>query len=274
LKKYSHVNQKALDQYNNFKNQREKLGKRFKELEESEKSIEEMKTELNNKKDETIIRTFKQVAAYFQEIFGNLTKNGNGSAQLILYEKDKVGSSSEEEVTSVRQFSGIGIRVSILGNAPVDQLSSLSGGQKTIVALSLIFAIQMCDAAPFYIFDEIDAALDPNYTEEVMNMIKKQSESAQFIITTHKKHMIPAGDKHYKIRYLENRVSKIVSVDAQEAAKYLHEEGFGDSVSAEERSGIRSPSPKEDKGEGGDKADEIVDEKVDDDKPDEKSEDL
>lgn len=67
-------------------------------------------------------------------------------------------------------------------------MKQLSGGQKTLVALALIFAIQRCDPAPFYLFDEIDAALDPQYRTTVANMIAEQSSDehnpAQFIITT------------------------------------------------------------------------------------------
>lgn len=67
-------------------------------------------------------------------------------------------------------------------------MKQLSGGQKTLVALALIFAIQRCDPAPFYLFDEIDAALDPAYRTTVANMIASQandeSSPAQFIITT------------------------------------------------------------------------------------------
>ena len=67
-------------------------------------------------------------------------------------------------------------------------LKALSGGQKTVVALALIFAIQRCDPAPFYLFDEIDAALDPAYRTTVARMLAAQAADAvnhaQFIVTT------------------------------------------------------------------------------------------
>jgi structural maintenance of chromosome 3 (chondroitin sulfate proteoglycan 6) len=67
-------------------------------------------------------------------------------------------------------------------------MKQLSGGQKTLVALALIFAIQRCDPAPFYLFDEIDAALDPQYRTTVARMLARQAHDehnpAQFIVTT------------------------------------------------------------------------------------------
>ena len=67
-------------------------------------------------------------------------------------------------------------------------MKQLSGGQKTLVALALIFAIQRCDPAPFYLFDEIDAALDPQYRTTVARMLGRQAHDsanpAQFIVTT------------------------------------------------------------------------------------------
>lgn len=73
------------------------------------------------------------------------------------------------------------------GNETVS-LKLLSGGQKTLVALALIFAIQRCDPAPFYLFDEIDAALDPQYRTTVAKLLRKQADDernpAMFVITT------------------------------------------------------------------------------------------
>jgi structural maintenance of chromosome 3 (chondroitin sulfate proteoglycan 6) len=73
------------------------------------------------------------------------------------------------------------------GNETVS-LKLLSGGQKTLVALALIFAIQHCDPAPFYLFDEIDAALDPQYRTTVAKLLRRQADDernpAMFVVTT------------------------------------------------------------------------------------------
>jgi structural maintenance of chromosome 3 (chondroitin sulfate proteoglycan 6) len=101
-------------------------------------------------------------------------------------------------------------------------MASLSGGQQSLVALSLIFAIQRCDPAPFYVFDEIDPALDDRARLAVAQMIKKQSKNIQFIITTHRPELVEHAHKWYKIVH-HNKVSNIFSVSKEEALALLRE---------------------------------------------------
>ncbi len=98
----------------------------------------------------------------------------------------------------------------------------LVGGQQSLVALALIFAIQRCDPAPFYVFDEIDPALDDNHRHAVAAMIKKQSKVIQFITTSHRPELVSAAHKCYKITFT-NRVSNIVSVMTEEALELIKE---------------------------------------------------
>ena len=95
-------------------------------------------------------------------------------------------------------------------------MNQLSGGQKALVALALIFAIQRCDPAPFYLFDEIDQALDANYRAGVARLIQKQVNSetapAQFITTTFRPELVEAADRCYGIALL-NKVSNIYPLD-------------------------------------------------------------
>jgi structural maintenance of chromosome 3 (chondroitin sulfate proteoglycan 6) len=67
----------------------------------------------------------------------------------------------------MQRFIGIGVKVSFTGTGETREMNHLSGGQKSLVALALIFAIQKCDPAPFYLFDEVDAALDRQHRESV-----------------------------------------------------------------------------------------------------------
>ena len=93
-------------------------------------------------------------------------------------------------------FSGIAIKVSFTGKAAeTREMSQLSGGQKSMVALTLIFAIQKCDPVPFYLFDEIDQALDPAHRRAVANMMNEMKNEAQFITTTFRPELLEAGDK-------------------------------------------------------------------------------
>lgn len=121
---------------------------------------------LEQRKTEAILFTFRQVTKYFSEVFKKLVPGGHG--QLVM----QTGNRGSEELVELLPeegssqiqgfnsdyFTGVGIRVSFSGNvsAEMKEMNQLSGGQKSLVALALIFAIQKCDPAPFYLFDEID----------------------------------------------------------------------------------------------------------------------
>jgi structural maintenance of chromosome 3 (chondroitin sulfate proteoglycan 6) len=103
------------------------------------------------------------------------------------------------------------IRVSFSDRGETFLMQQLSGGQKALVALALIFAIQRCDPAPFYLFDEIDQALDNTYRSSVANLIKKQSEmgmsdgngnnqkSTQFITSTFRPEFVRVANRFFYI---------------------------------------------------------------------------
>ena len=104
----------------------------------------------------------------------------------------------------------------------------LSGGQKAVTALALIFAIQKCDPAPFYLFDEIDSALDPVYRTAVAAMITEQASvdgrtHAQFILSTFKPELLQAADKFFAIK-MDDRASALHLIDKEEAEDIIEQD--------------------------------------------------
>jgi structural maintenance of chromosome 3 (chondroitin sulfate proteoglycan 6) len=135
-------------------------------------------------------------------------------------------SSASSSSSHIQQYTGIAIRVSFSGKAnETFLLQQLSGGQKSLVALALIFAIQQCDPAPFYLFDEIDAALDPAHRTAVANMIREQSQTTQFIYASFGKELVAIADQCYGITF-RNKVSSInllpSTVVAQQMVAQIH----------------------------------------------------
>lgn len=227
LKKYSHVNKKALDQFVNFSDQKEKLMKRKDELDSAHKSILDLMFALDQRKYEAIQLTFKQVSKYFSEIFKKLVEKGHGV--LVMKKGDAEQGDDEEgpqgaEVPLVEQFSGVGIKVSFTGNrAEMRDMQQLSGGQKSLVALTLIFAIQKCDPAPFYLFDEIDQALDAQHRKAVADMIDELADDAQFITTTFRPELLEHADKFYGVKF-RNKVSHIECVSQEDAEDFVEDD--------------------------------------------------
>ncbi|KHJ35646.1 putative chromosome segregation protein suda [Erysiphe necator] len=185
LKKYQHVNKKAFEQYNNFAAQRDGLIKRRKELDDSQLSIQELVEVLDQRKDEAIERTFKQVSKEFANIFERLVPAGRGrliiqrkSDRRVTVAREEESEEEQQQRDSVENYMGVGISVSFNSKQDEQQrIQQLSGGQKSLCALALVFAIQQCDPAPFYLFDEIDANLDAQYRTAVAQML--QDISAQ-----------------------------------------------------------------------------------------------
>jgi len=233
LKKYSHVNKKALDQYMQFTEQCETLNGRREELVTGNKAIEDLIETLDHKKNEAILRTFKGVSRHFSNVFTELVPQGK--AALVMkkrkdLEEDSQAGGAEASASkggAVEAFGGVSVKVSFSGGDKQAQLmKALSGGQKSIVALALVFAIQRCDPVPFYLFDEIDAALDPVARGAVAAMIARQSDSGkemrtQFITTTFRTELVQTADKHYQVTF-KNKVSKVSPTTKAEALKCVN----------------------------------------------------
>ncbi|KAI9319336.1 hypothetical protein BX666DRAFT_1458042 [Dichotomocladium elegans] len=250
LQKYGHVNKKAFEQYGIFTKQRDQLTTRKAELDKSAESIRGLVESLDRRKDEAIERTFDQVSRNFAEVFETLVPAGRG--ELIIQhmspangvdsmDLDEGGSNSEE------RYKGVAIKVSF--NSKSDEgtiMQQLSGGQKSLVALALIFAIQKCDPAPFYLFDEIDANLDAQYRTavagrlqyvllaydasnnfislyRVQEMIHKLSENGQFITTTFRSELLANADKFYGVTF-QGKVSRIHEISKENAVGFVEQE--------------------------------------------------
>ncbi|GMN46975.1 hypothetical protein TIFTF001_016156 [Ficus carica] len=239
LQQFSHVNKKALDQYVNFTEQREELQKRQAELDAGDEKIKELISALDQRKDESIERTFKGVARHFREVFSELVQGGHG--YLVMMKKkdgDHGDDDNDDDGPREADMEGrvekyIGVKVSFTGQGETQSMKQLSGGQKTVVALTLIFAIQRCDPAPFYLFDEIDAALDPQYRTAVGNldgsfttvpidMIRRLADmaSTQFITTTFRPELVKVADKIYGVTH-KNRVSRVNVVSKDDALDFI-----------------------------------------------------
>ncbi len=246
LKKYSSVNRKALDQYVSFNEQREGLIARRDELEKDKDCINQLVKSLDQQKEEAILRTFTGVSKNFKDVFAELVPGGEGHLVMttamdetvnaeegktedVEHDKDQTESSatssSDVMQQNVNTFTGVQVKVKFADGGRTFDMQSLSGGQKALVALAIIFAIQRSDPVPFYLMDEIDQALDANYRAAVARLIQKQAESteapAQFITTTFRPELVAIADKHYGIAVM-NKVSSIYPLDRSDAVNFVN----------------------------------------------------
>jgi structural maintenance of chromosome 3 (chondroitin sulfate proteoglycan 6) len=264
LKNYSHVNKKAFDQYVNFSEKRESLMERKDELDRGAEKVKELVESLDRKKDEAINRTFRGVSKHFTDVFKELVPLGEG--ELIMrtaideqlgdeddMDTDNDGQSQKSKTFNpdnpdVSLYRAVGVKVRFSAVGENYMMSQLSGGQKALVALALIFAIQRCDPAPFYIFDELDQALDSTYRSAVANLIQRQASNqdnpAQFICSTFRPELVNIAKNCYGISH-QNKVSSIHYLPKSDALKFIRnlmaeEEAVGEASTTTGRSSMRA----------------------------------
>lgn len=179
LSQMSAVNMKALEVYEQVEGEYNKLLEKKGSLDAEKTDVLTLMNEIETKKKDHFTSTFDQVNANFQNIFAELFKKGKAHLEL-----ENPNNPFEE---------GLAIKVKISGNRYMD-LKSLSGGEKTLTALSFIFAVQEHQPATFYILDEIDAALDKHNSEKLAKLLRTYSNGAQYIVISHNDAIISEAD--------------------------------------------------------------------------------
>lgn len=191
----------AIDEYN-------ELNARYEFLTTQEADLVSAKTELTEtikKIDETskelFTKAFSEIRGNFEQVYRRLF--GGGRADLILTEENGV------------LESGIDIVAQPPGKKP-QHISLLSGGEKALTAIALLFAVFMRKPSPFCILDEIDAPLDDKNIERFKEMVREFSNTTQFIIITHNKQTMALADTIYGVTMEEQGVSRMVSLKLDE----------------------------------------------------------
>lgn len=178
LSKFGDVNLKAIQEYEEVKARRDELLEKKITLEKERSEILDRIAKYEKMKRDAFFSTFNAINNNFAEIIKELTQ---GEGELYLDNPDDPFN------------SGLYIKVKP-NNKPVQRLESMSGGEKSLVALALIFAIQKYKPAPFYAFDEVDMFLDGVNVGRVAKMIKERSKDAQFIVVSLRKPMLEMAD--------------------------------------------------------------------------------
>jgi len=198
------VNMKAIEQFKEVRKRYEKLKQMFEEVRSEKVALEEHLQKIEVEKKRVFMNTFDKVSRSFRDIFSTLS--GGGEASLVLENPED-------------PFQG---GVKIFARPPGKKLKSIevmSGGEKTLTALSLIFAIQHVRPSFFYILDEIDAALDDANAKKVAKLIREMANRSQFIVVTLRDVTMSEADKLIGVTG-RNGLSKVIELTLEEAKKY------------------------------------------------------
>lgn len=191
------VNLASISEYEEVKEKYEEMYVQEQDLEKAKKELNQVILELTNKMKEVFKENFNILNENFNETFKELFKGG--SAELILGEGDELS-------------ANIDINVEPPGKK-LQNINLMSGGEKVLSAIALLFAILKMKPTPFCILDEIEAALDDANVFRYAEFLKEFSDGTQFIVITHRKGTMEASDVMYGITMEEKGVSKVVSVD-------------------------------------------------------------
>lgn len=190
------VNMKALEAYDKIEEQCQQIQEKVETIDKEKEKIMQIIEEIDKKKKKAFMQTLDELNKYFTRNFTQLSKKGEVFLELENKKDPFEG--------------GLNILVRVSRGRYFD-ITSLSGGEKTMVALSLIFAIQEYKPYCFYIFDEIDAALDKHNSELLAALIKKYMTTGQYIIITHNDTLISEATTLYGVSMQEN-ISKVISL--------------------------------------------------------------
>jgi len=191
------VNLRALEVYDSIKSEYDAIEQKVLTLESEKQEILNIISEIDTKKKRTFMKTLYAVNEIFKRNFMQLSTKGEAFLEL--------------ENTEDPFSAGLNVTIRV-GKGKYFDITSLSGGEQTLVALSLIFAIQEHKPYSFYIFDEVDAALDKRNSEKLAGLVKRYMKAGQYIIVTHNDALITASTVLYGISMQEG-ISKVISLE-------------------------------------------------------------
>ena len=197
LARIGSVNLRALEVYDDIKAEYDKIKGKTEQLEKEKLEILTIITQIDRKKRRVFLETLEKINELFSRNFSQLSVKGI----VTIEPQDK------KEIFN----AGLDIIVNVGGGKYFD-VTSLSGGEQTLVALSLIFAIQEYKPYCFYIFDEIDAALDRRNSEKLAYLLKKYMKHGQYLIITHNDSIISESSSLLYGVSMQEGISKILSL--------------------------------------------------------------
>ena len=202
IKELGNVNVNAIEEFKEVSERHTFLSGQHEDLIKAQKALEKIIAELDEGMRSRFKEQFARISEEFDKAFAELFGGGKGTLELV----------EDEDILEA------GIR--IIAQPPGKKLQNmmqLSGGEKSLTAIALLFAIQNLKPSPFCLLDEIEAALDENNVQRYAEYLHKLTKNTQFIIITHRRGTMAAADRLYGITMQEKGVSTLVSVDLIES---------------------------------------------------------
>ncbi len=204
MRKLGQVNLMAPEEFAEVKDRFDFLTGQLGDLRKAREDLKKVTTEIRTESSEMFLDTYNVVKKNFHAVFRRLF--GGGRAELKLTDPDNV------------LESGIDIFAQPPGKK-LENINLLSGGEKSLTGVSLMFAIYMVKPSPFCLLDEIDAALDEENVGRLISLLKEFASNSQFIVITHNKRTVAGADVLYGVTMEESGISKLVAIRLENKAR-------------------------------------------------------
>ena len=191
------MNPLAREEYEAEKERLTDLQTQREDLERSLEELERLRAELSETVKRRFSETFDAVAKHFEDVATTLFPGGEGRLRLV----EPEGEDSEQ---------GVEVELRPAGKR-ITRLSLLSGGEKALGAISFLFALFLARPCAFYLLDEVEAALDDTNIARFVELLRRYSDRAQFVVVTHQKRTMEAADVLYGVTMGPDGVSQVVS---------------------------------------------------------------
>ena len=196
IDRFGLINETALDKFNKVLEEYNEFNTKLVKLNEEKEKILAVIKDIEAKKLETFMKTLSEINGIFSQVFNSIT---SGKAELIPDNPQDV-------------FGG-GLDISVeLPNKKVHNIRGLSGGEMSILSISLLMSISKYIDVPFYVLDEVDAALDSVNSSKFSSLVKAYSENTEFVVISHNETTMINADVIYGVTMTGEGVSKVVSV--------------------------------------------------------------
>lgn len=202
------VNPVAVEEFDRLQERRDYLQQQLDDLNASRKALQRVVSAIDRKIRERFLETFEMVDRHFQEVFAVLFPGGQSS--LALTDPDDPETTGVEVVAQPR-----GKRLA--------KMSLLSGGEKSLTALALLFAVYRTRPCPFYILDEVEAALDDTNLRRFIAFVDSLRHHTQFLVVSHQRRTMEMADVLYGVSMQSDGVSKVVSQKLEQAMRAVKE---------------------------------------------------
>jgi chromosome segregation protein len=213
------VNPLAEREYEEAREHVESLQAQREDTERGMRELETLIRDIDREIERAFEQTFEATAKNFEEMVEHLFPGGRGALRRVSLrpvrdaaeeEAPEAEGGEDEEAEEEREELGVEIEVTPAGKS-TRKLSLLSGGEKSLVAIAFVFAVFLARPCPFYILDEVEAALDDANIDRFLQLIRRFSDRAQFVIVTHQKRTMDAADVLYGVSMGGDGITKVVS---------------------------------------------------------------